>query len=275
MRVIAKVDDGWNIQDGEILDQIKSSMSLEIQMLGDDLIKSFGRSIHLIHDLSSVVRIKYVILHLPIGLHEIEYILSCEWLKRTFEDIILQTTRVSQEYKLHIDILIHITDLYSQVKGLDIQIYLKQLDRRLNNTNVGILIENNIMDLRLRDDESPTLDLLFDDIKTNNISICLDLCHLRASEYCLDREISLSNSYIRKIKNIHFSSTYDHDGYKNKAKTHGRVHKSYNDAMQDILYLESKGINLSDKNIILEINEDDYEHRPDLIKEIKIMNSIF
>lgn len=275
MNLIAKVDDQWNIQNRDILDQIDCSKSIEIQMIGSDLIESYNRCKELLYKLCSTVKLEYVVLHTPIRIHEIEYIVANNKLRTEFENMLDQVVNLSKELNLKMDVLVHITDLYDQVKGLNIQSYLINIANKLPKDSIGILLENNIRDFRLGDNEKTTLDLIFNDIDADNINICLDICHLRASEFCFDTEMSLSDSYIKKIKNIHFSATYNKEGYRNKTRTHGRFHRSLAEAMQDIAFLERKGVNISNKNIVLEINEDDYEHRPGLIKEIKIMKSIF
>ena len=68
--------------------------------------------------------------------------------------------------------------------------------------------------------------------------------------------------------------TVDNDGYRDKERTHGRVHDTLESLKKDLEYLEKKGIKLKKVNLVTEINEEDYQNRPDMIKELKLFDSI-
>ena len=115
---------------------------------------------------------------------------------------------------------------------------------------------------------------ILDNFKSEKLSMCLDICHLQASESFMKCDISLTKEQIKRIKNIHFSMTVDNDGYRDKERTHGRVHDTLESLKKDLEYLEKKGIKLKKVNLVTEINEEDYQNRPDMIKELKLFDSI-
>ena len=68
--------------------------------------------------------------------------------------------------------------------------------------------------------------------------------------------------------------TVENDGYRDKARTHGRVHDSLESLKKDLKYLEDKGIKLKKVNLVTEINEEDYQNRPDMIKELELFEQL-
>jgi endonuclease IV len=160
---------------------------------------------------------------------------------------------------------------FEDLGGLE---FLDYIIRLVNGTKVGFLIENSLLDTCIRSYDRDTVVKILDNFKSDKLSMCLDICHLQASESYMKFNIPLTKEQIKRIKNIHFSMTVDNDGYIDKERTHGRVHNSIESLKNDLKYLEDKGIKLKKVNIVTEINEEDYQYRPDMVKELKLFDSI-
>ena len=96
---------------------------------------------------------------------------------------------MAASYNLEIYILFHIIDNYDKCKGFGVLYFLHYtLDRT---SNIRILLENSIRDVRMNINQQTSLDKLFDDIQHPRLGACLDICHLQASENIFKRQISL------------------------------------------------------------------------------------
>jgi nucleosome binding factor SPN SPT16 subunit len=118
------------------------------------------------------------------------------------------------------------------------------------------------------DDEQDTLVTIFQNIESEKLSFCLDLCHWQSSENVWGSSLKVDKLLLNNLKNVHFSMTLEKDGYKNKARTHGRGHDCMKSCIRDLEYLRKKGIGLEDINLVTEINEEDYKRRPVMHKEL-------
>lgn len=269
MRLIAKVDTEWDFKSDDISECIQENRAIEIQMLGD-ITKGYKKCIEVIEKLRKY-KVDYVVIHLPMGEHELGYISCNLTLDIKFRLMIMNLIRYSKDSGIGIDVLVHVEDKYEKLVGVGAIGYLKSIAERCKGTSVGIILENKIRSSTLGDGEKTSLEQIFKVIDNDSIKMCLDICHIQASENLYDKDIELTEDQIRNIKNIHFSYTVDGDGYRDKRRTHGRAHLSIEDVLLDLDYLEAKGIDLSRVNIVLEINEEDYTSRKDLIKEIKLV----
>ena len=135
-------------------------------------------------------------------------------------------------------------------------------------------MENSIISLNQDDDEDDVITSIFRILQHDKIKFCLDLCHWQSSEFVLKEELPINDILLDNLKNVHFSMTLNNEGYKNKAITHGRGHTSLHTCASDVFYLRQKGVNLNSVNLITEINESDYQLRPDMTKELEYLKTI-
>ena len=238
---------------------------IEIQMLSEELLKSLSKCIKIIEHSDGL---NYIVLHLPFNMMNICYIHSNYEIEKKFLLFVVEVIKYSLRTNKKIDILFHISmrcDEFVSIGGINFLTYLCSM---VENTNVGFLLENSIISLNLDDNDTMTECKIFKIIDEKKLNFCLDLCHWQASENVMGKKLKLEPEVLRKLKNCHFSMTLDNDGYKNKRKTHGRGHKSFELCLKDLEYLKKKGVNLEEVNLITEINEIDYKKRPEMNKEL-------
>ena len=245
---------------------------IEIQMLSEDLLDSLGKCIKIIEHFKSL---DYIVLHLPFNMMNICYIHSNYEIEKKFLLFVVEVIKYSLRTNKKIDILFHISmrcDEFVSIGGIN---FLKYLCSMVENTNVGFLLENSVINLNLDDNDLMTECKIFKIFEHEKLNFCFDLCHWQASENVLNKELNLTNEILRKLKNCHFSMTLDSDGYKNKEKTHGKGHESVELCLKDLEYMKKKGIDLESVNLITEINENDYKLRPNMCKELNYLWIIY
>ena len=273
MNIIPKIADG----DVENIENIQHFITdttdkIEIQMLSEDLLKSLSKCIKIIEHFDGL---NYIVLHLPFSMMNICYIHSNYEIEKKFLLFVVEVIKYSLRTNKKIDILFHISmrcDEFVSIGGIN---FLKYLCSMVENTNVGFLLENSIINLNLDDNDLMTECKIFKIFEHEKLNFCFDLCHWQASENVLNKELNLTNEILRKLKNCHFSMTLDSDGYKNKEKTHGKGHESVELCLKDLEYMKKKGIDLESVNLITEINENDYKLRPNMCKELNYLWIIY
>ena len=142
-------------------------------------------------------------------------------------------------------------------------------------TKVNILIEN-IHTLTQRN--CCTVFEICKIINSNNLKVCLDICHLHCManlfkenfDLFLDKYIDKELAY-KNVYQIHFSATKNNDGYIEK-KTHGVKHDTIEELIGD--YNVLKKFNLTDRIIVTEIAEENYMDRNDQKFEIGLLEKI-
>lgn len=256
----------------EIEKYILKCGKLEIQMLQNDLFSSF-ENVKLVLN-RYIDHLDYVCIHIPLSILNIDIIARSEYKTREFNLFINEIVRYSLQHDIELDFLTHISEDWQDILDSNtITLILNTLDM-FGGTKVGLIIENGITRIDQDDGIQSTIERLFNTIHNPKFKVCIDVCHLQASENATQKEIKLSENILKNIKNIHFSMTLDHDGYKDKIRTHGRKHGEIEDMQNDLRYLQYKGINLSSVNLVAEINEADYTKRPDLLHELRLYDLI-
>lgn len=269
LKIMPKIDECQYIGEQEFLKYIDDR--LEIQLLHENYMVGF-ESVKYI--LSRFPNLKYVTLHLPERYVDIGFLHSCYKYEVLFIKLIVECIKYTSDKDLYIDILFHGRMNYTafeDIGGID---FLKYITYLVRDTKVGFLIENSLFDTCISNYEKDTVVRILDAVKSDKLSMCLDICHLQASESYMLQSFELSKEQKKRIKNIHFSMTVDNDGYRDKRRTHGRVHDSIDSLKKDLKYLEEKGIKLNKVNIVTEINEEDYQYRPDMIKELELFEQL-
>ena len=274
MQIIPKICEyDYNTIDSRIRDQIEYTHKCEIQMLQGDLGESFQNVKRVIESLGDCL--EYVSIHLPFSALYIELLYCNKDLKEQYIKLIHDIVDLADELGIDIDIVSHVNPNKLWIEHTGTLEFIRNILNKLVCTRVGLLIENSIICLNDDDDAETSEEYIFRVLNHGHLGFCLDLCHLQASENVFKKSRSLSEGQLKNLKNIHFSATLDRDGYKDKKRTHGRKHPNRFDMAMDIKYLESKGIKLDNINIVAEINEEDYENRPDLISEIEMFNELY
>ena len=267
--IMPKIDENQYIGEQKFLKYIDDR--LEIQLLHENYMVGFESVKYII---SRLPNLKYVTLHLPERYVDIGFLHSCYRYEVQFIKLIVECIKYTADKDLYIDILFHGRMNYTAFEDIGGIEFLKYITYLVRDTKVGFLIENSLFDTCISSYEKDTVVRILDAVKSDKLSMCLDICHLQASESYMQCDFELSKEQKKRIKNIHFSMTVDNDGYRDKAKTHGRVHDNLENLKKDLKYLEDKGIKLNKVNLVTEINEEDYQNRPDMIKELELFEQL-
>jgi len=191
-------------------------------------------------------------------------------------NIVKKLVKLSRELNIKIKYLYHTNwSMYCWLNSGIID-RMKELLSYLENTNVGILIENTYPLVEHYETDECTVLNIAKIIDNEHLKVCLDICHMHciANIFNLDFE-SFIDKYLDKdlaqkyISQIHFAGTLNNDGVIDH-KTHGRVHDSEESFKKDYEILKRCGI--EDKIIVPEVSENNYETRTDQIKEIKMLS---
>jgi hypothetical protein len=268
MKIIPKIADS----DYNNLDYIKHFISdtdsVELQMLDSDFLSSFNKCRII---LDRYTNINYVVLHVPFSMLNIESYLCNRETERSFVQLIVESIKYSLSRDISIDILFHCACRAMDFGSMGGFSFLNHITAIASGTPVSFLIENSIINPNMDDKEMTVEESILVNTKYTNINFCFDLCHWQSSEYMISEELEIPVVMLNKLKNIHFSFTRNHEGFKNKVRTHGVSHYEDLGILRDLNYIKRKGIDLNKVNVVTEINESDYIHRPDMTKEIKLL----
>lgn len=216
---------------------------VEIQMLDSDLVCSLDRC-------RSITDAPIIFYHLPFGMHDLVYFTKNDNVSKLTNFV--TKLDVSREF-----VIAHVgvdPKLFYAIGGYEL------LHAYASAFGIHWFLENSIA--------SPNAANLSQDwawqIATElGLHTVCDVTHLRASEYLygVEQNVPVSCNY------IHFASCRNRDGVRDKS-THGRVHESYSDMVNDLVYLGNKGIDVDASFICTEVSEADYTLRPEQRQEL-------
>ena len=153
---------------------------------------------------------------------------------------------------------------------------VKDVLRIIEGEDVTILIENLFMLLDEKEECSAVE--ICKHINHPNLRCCLDTTHIHCKANILKKDFydmiskELNKDDCEKyIKQIHFASALNNDGYIDK-KTHGRKHENIDTLRAEYEWLV--GLGLKDKNYITEVSEEDYYTRADQLAEIDMLEQV-
>lgn len=242
--------------------------TFEIQMLSQDLQMSWENCVSLMNNQSNI---KEVILHTPFTRHVLEVYLMSRKLERSLIKLLIDCIKYSSKRDIKIGIIFHAEISTEFIESTCGDYFVKHILDLVEGTNVYILLENSLPVLSAFKSCDMPLVYMVDTLKNTSVQVCLDLCHLQATENCLKKEIILPEDVISRIREIHFSATLNCDGYINKKETHGRVHRDYESLKKDFIRIVNMGVNTSDLIMTAEISENNYRERTDMLKELEML----
>lgn len=271
MNVFPKISENDSENYENIEGYLKLSTGVEIQLLTDNLLKGFEKSCTIIEHFN---HIDYIVFHMPFSMVNLSYICANKFIADKYVEFVVACIKYTLKTGKHIDVLCHVGVSFKEFLGMNGIAFLKHLTRLVDGTNVGFLLENSIICLNQDDGEDDVITSIFRIFTHDKVKFCLDLCHWQSSEFVLKEEIEINTILLNNLKNVHFSMTLNNEGYKNKSITHGRCHTNLGTCVTDLDYLRQKGVDLKTVNLITEINESDYQLRPDMTKELEYLRSI-
>lgn len=225
--------------------------------------------------MEEVPTIKEITIHPPLDIYDLEFLISKDVniVKNELKECIM----LSNKYNIKINMLYHVVWNYEMIKEAVLN-RIKELVNMLDGTNVKILIENIHVSISENINRCTVLRIC-EEINNEHLKICLDTCHLHCLSNMLHKDFnSFLENYIDKtiankyIYQIHFSATKNNDGYIEK-KTHGRKHDSIEELLKEDYKILEK-YNLTNKNIVTEVSEENYESREDQKYEIELLRKV-
>lgn len=263
-KVSEKIDDMNCLPNPFIADKI------ELQLLSPQCSKYKD---FLMDFINQYPNINTYILHIPFLFVSIHMIYSSEKLRREFVAFIVDCIKISNKYNKEINILFHMETpikIFEHCGGIEWVNFIVSL---VQDTNVYFLVENSMFTLENKDKDGGPFYHLVKRIDNPHLRICFDICHSQINENLFEDKYGLAKDIGKYTKSIHFSYTANNDGYKD-GKTHGRVHPNIDALENDLQWLIEKGFDLNNTYLVTEINEDNYTKRPDLIKELSLLEEV-
>ncbi len=209
-----------------------------------------------------------ITVHPPLSGYDIELLLYKN--KDLIYSELKQLINLSNEYGIKINIIYH-TEFIMKKHKLTTLEEIKEIAEFLKGTKVTIFLENLFM---MRERYSCTVLDLCEQIDSQNIRACIDICHIYCQAKIWHKPMQeFIKEYLDKEKckkyvaHIHFSATINDDGYIDR-KTHGRKHDTIEKLFEDANILCEYGMTSKDINWVTEVSEEDYVLRPDQISEI-------
>lgn len=224
--------------------------------------------------MSANPEIEEITIHPPLGVeYNIENILGAG--NKLFFKLLDDMINLSEKYQIEINMVLH-SDLSYEAHKYCTMSALKEAKEILKGKKVRLLLENLFMFYGM--ERFYGLDVC-KDIDSENIKICIDMCHLYCRAHIVKMPIEeFLKTYLDKelcqkyVHQIHFADTKENDGYIKK-ETHGRAYDSIQKIKYDLDLLKEYG--MENKRIVVEVSEDDYSSRKDQIKEIKLIEEIY
>lgn len=251
---------------------IEKYRGVEIQILREENgFFSMEEEIHTLMDLCP--NTEEVTIHTPLEQYDLEMILFKD------KNIVLnqlETAKIlAMEYKIHINLLYHTTWNFKEHQKYTIPL-LQEILFSIKGFPVTLLLENTYRNLETECTPLKLCKFLGD----KQLGVCLDLCHIYCLAHIYDENIQeFMKHYLKKtdctkyVKQIHFASTREKDGYRNHDATHSLCHETIGEMVSDVELLYSYG--LYNSNFVTEIREKNYSQREDQIKEIETLEDIY
>jgi len=271
--IVPKFSEDNYILPKELIDCIEHN-KVEIQMLSKDLIKSFSNCTKIITPIMSKVKLEEVVIHMPFGRHTFDFFISSLSLKEELKSFLLTVEEFSNKFDLRIGILFHQEHSVELIENTDGFTKIKEILDYVKSDNIYFFIENCLPDLNYYDSRIHHSFDFIRKLKHPKVFACIDVCHARCYENCLKDKFVIPEDIRPLVKWIHFAGTYGSDGYIDKKKTHGRRHLEIESIIKDLELLSNNGVDISNIPIILEVSENDYINRPEMLEEFKLIKSI-
>ena len=258
----------------EMKEKIKKSEGMEIQFFNEKgITEPFNFESEVIKRKEEFPNLKEIIVHPPLDNYNIELIFLKD--ENIFKEQLEKLVELSQKLNIDIDFIYHTSLPVRQFISTHLDTRIKELLKIMEGTNSTILIENLFM--MLDEKEECSAIEICKHINHPNLRCCLDTTHLHCKANILKKDFyeminkELNPEDCKKyIKQIHFASALNNDGYIDK-KTHGRKHQNFEELKKEYEWLASFG--LKDKNYITEVSEEDYFTRNDQLEEIDMLEN--
>ncbi len=274
MRIYPKI----SIQDisEEMKEIIRNSEGIEIQFFDEnDILEEFDFEKQIIRRKGEFPNLKEIIVHPPLENYNLELLVlkNREMVKKQLNKLV----ELSEKLDIELCIIYHTYLTQKQYKATGLSDIIKEYMKILENKKVTMLIENLFMMLDEKKECSAIEICKY--INHPNLKACIDTTHMHCKANIYKKDFNkmiheeLNKEDCKKyVKQIHFASALENDGYIEKKRTHGRKHESFESLKKEIDWLEE--FEMIDKNYITEVSEEDYYSRKDQIEEIRMLKQL-
>ena len=216
--------------------------------------------------------LKHITLHAPFGVHNIEEVVLSPDLRESTTLYLSGLKQYAEEQDIEVSVLFHVSYTMESVITLQIARHLNEVLERVGKSeHLNILLENTVANLDMCPVKGykDALSYLLSETSPEQVMMCFDLCHYKASKNVLLEEYSLPDEWLPRIQQIHFSCTKNNEGYRHLSTTHGKVHTNLWCVACDLCYMKSLGIDLSNSLLVTELGEENYSTRSLEAKELE------
>lgn len=223
-------------------------------------------------------KVRSITYHMPNILCNVETLLVSRHVLHSVYVFILECNHIAATYGINIKLLFHTEVQPQSIMMHSVVNTVKQLKLRCNE-NVEILLENPIINPNCLHDGLAVFEVAY----LTDVSLCIDITHLRASMHILKPYVSdeeeqfklICGKYYNKvlISQVHIAKAGNEDGFVDRS-THGVYHSDRFELQRD-LELVNK-FNYEDSLIyVTEVSEVDYSDfkHPNQIKELELLNA--
>lgn len=272
MKIYPKIDERYNGLES-LKEYITKYKGVEIQFFNNDEIwgnYNIEETINFV--MNKIPEIQEITVHPPLHDHDIEMLIEKDI--NIIKKDIKKSIKLTNQFNMKINLLYHVTWPINKIE-VSVLNKIREIAKEVEGTNVNILLENIHT---LNENKTCTVLEICEIINSNNLKVCLDICHLHCVSNIFKVDIEdFVEKYIDKnlakknIYQIHFSDTKNNDGYIDK-KTHGVKHDNSNSIIKDFDILRM--LDIEDKIIVTEIAEEDYINRNDQKFEIELLEKL-
>ncbi len=215
--------------------------------------------------------LKELTIHPPLNNYNFEMVVFKD--RQMIERQLDTAVKLSEELDIDLNFLFHVYMTKNQYIAIGLMDILNEMIKKLDNTRVTVLMENLYMMLDEKTECSVIEICKY--INNRHLMACIDTTHVhcKANIYKKNFYELIENDFKKEecekfVKQIHFASALQNDGYIDK-RTHGRRHENEETLYKELDWLRKYG--MADKNYVTEVSEEDYYTRVDQIEEIKML----
>lgn len=255
--------------------ELEKAEGIEIQFFDENGITSrFNFEDEVRKNKTLYPKLKEIVIHPPLDNYNIEHIFFKD--ENIFKEQLLKMKELTEELDIDMSFVYHTYWPVRQYVSTGLADRIKNQLKLIEGSRVTILIENLFM--MLDEKEECTALEVCKLLENPNVRCCIDTTHMHCKANILKKNfVEMVNKELDKddcekyVKQIHFAAALNNDGYTCK-KTHGRVHPSIEELMDEYDWLNTLG--MGDKHFITEVSEEDYYLRADQLKEINMLRKI-
>lgn len=200
--------------------------------------------------------------HIPFELARLSYVLGRPGRERHLLYGLAQLRHVAASHRADLRCIMHIDDTVQKLNTLGL---VEEFLSKALTTSANLRWENEMIDLCSMSPLLPSSFAFLREFKSQRG--CFDICHAQSSIYVTHHQLEITAADFESIDTIHFACALNHDGWLDKANTHGRKHLNHVTFSSDCDRLFNVLKDSSSLWVVVEVSEKDYKLRPDQMQE--------